>query len=105
MTTGNWDDYLSADESTGYQTGDLAETWNEHAAQSNAGIAAADDAINANNDALYEAASHLGTDPAAVQNSLQEAVEQFNATNQAQWASLGVDAPEQIGEYGDFSEQ
>ena len=35
---------------------------------------------------------------------LQEAVEQFNATNEAQWASMGLQAPEQIGEYGDFGE-
>jgi hypothetical protein len=93
MTTPNWDDYLSGPESTGYVTGDVAETWNEHAAQSDAALDAAQNAIEANDAALDDAAANLGTNPDAVNASLEEAVEQFNATNAAQWESLGMEPP------------
>jgi hypothetical protein len=95
-----WDDFLGQAESTGYVTGDVAQTWNAHAAQSDAALDAADDALASNNAALYDAAANLGTDPEAVQDAFGRAEASLQDTYEAQLASMGIESDPLAGADG-----
>jgi hypothetical protein len=104
MTTGNWDDFISNEEASGYVTGDVAETWNDYAAQSDHALDNAADSIQANDNALYEAASHIGTDPDAFNAAAGQAEDSFNATFQNQLASMGLGEGVEVPGQGDLGE-
>ena len=83
MYGNDWDFYLGGGEATGGYQGDVAATWNEHAAQSDFYLDQATDAIDHGGDMLFQAA--LGTDPEAVDRYLDRSVTDFQATNDARW--------------------
>ncbi len=94
-TAGGWDFYLGESEATGYVTGDVAQTWNDHAARSDLHLDDAADAIESGNDALHDAAAAIGTDPAAFDAAMAQATASFEASYDNQLASLGLGAGSQ----------
>jgi hypothetical protein len=70
--------------------------WNSHAAQSDYYLDQAASYTTDGRSALYDAAANLGTNPGAVDHYLNHAANNFYATDQAMWHSMGYDGMPQF---------